>query len=108
MIMVRIEGGAVPRVTVIFEEEPAPQELADFRETMQQFHSNSKWLSQHWKELLPQASGKYVAVAGQEAFIGDTHQEARNRALAAHPEDRGAFSQFVRPGKGPRVYAHQG
>ena len=47
----------------------------------------------------------FVAVAGQEAFIASTPDEAWTTARAAHPEDDGALCQYVFPGKGPRIYA---
>ena len=55
----------------------------------EQADRNYHWLRDHWEEILPQARGKTVAVAGQEAFIADTDEEARSRAQAAHPEDEG-------------------
>jgi hypothetical protein len=42
---------------------------------------------------LPQAYGKFVAVAGQEAFIADLPGEARKMAKAAHPDHDGVISQ---------------
>jgi hypothetical protein len=30
---------------------------------------NNEWLQAHWADVLPQARGKFLAVAGQEAFI---------------------------------------
>jgi hypothetical protein len=68
---------------------------------------NSDWLQAHWAELLPQARGKFVAVAGQQAFIADTADTAWRMARAAHPEDDGAISQYVFPEGGPRLYAYR-
>lgn len=48
-----------------------------------------------------------MAVAGQEAFIADTHEEAWAKARAAHPDDDGAISQYVRFARGPRIYANR-
>jgi hypothetical protein len=56
--------------------------------------------------LLPQARGKFVAVAAQEAHIAETPEEAWTWAKSAHPEDDGALVQYVRTGTGPRIYAH--
>ncbi len=58
---------------------------------------NADWLQSHWDDLRPAAHGKFLVVAGQEAFIAETWQEAWERAKAAHPDDGGAFGQFVRP-----------
>jgi hypothetical protein len=57
--------------------------------------------------LLPRAYGKFLAVAGQEAFLADTPEEAWALARAAHPDDDGAFSRYVRPPGGPRIYANR-
>jgi hypothetical protein len=46
-------------------------------------------------------------VAGQEAFIADTPEEAWAWARTNHPEDNGAFVQYVIPEKGPRIYANR-
>jgi hypothetical protein len=51
----------------------------------------------HWSDLLPQARGKFLAVAGQEAFLADIPEEAWAQAQAAHPEDDGALCQYVFP-----------
>ena len=87
------------------EEINDPVEVARCKAQDERGRRNSDWLQAHWPDLLPQARGKFVAVAGQEAFIADTHEEAWARARKAHPEDDGALSQYVFPGKGPRIYA---
>jgi hypothetical protein len=69
---------------------------------------NADWLESHWGELLPGAYGKHVAVAGQEAFIAETASDAMALAAAAHPEDDGAFVQYVLPPGGPRLYGNHG
>ena len=51
--------------------------------------------------------GKFVAVAGQEAFIADTPEEAWAWAAKTHPEDDGALIRHVRVGQGPRIYANR-
>ena len=90
---------------VTMEIETDPEELALSHAILQRAKLNSDWLQSHWADILPQARGKFVAVAGQEAFIADTHAEARARARAAHPDDDGAISQYVRSSRGPRIYA---
>lgn len=47
---------------------------------------NEEWLEAHWAEVLPQARGKFLAIAGQEAFIADTPAEAWAWVDAVHPE----------------------
>ena len=68
---------------------------------------NGDWLQAHWADLLPQVRGKFVAVAGQEAFIGDTAEDAWVQAEKAHPEADGALCQYVFPHTGPRFYGHR-
>jgi hypothetical protein len=88
-------------------EPTDPSEVARFRAQEEQARRNGAWLQAHWDELLPQARGKFVAVAGRQPFVADSAEEAWARARAAHPEDEGALVQFVRPEQGPRLYAHR-
>jgi hypothetical protein len=94
-----------PQLTM--EEVNDPAEMARCRDQDARAKRNSDWLQAHWTVLLPQARGKFVAVAGQEAFIADSAGEAWRMARAAHPEDHGVISQYVFPGRGPRIYAHR-
>lgn len=87
----------------VIEEVTDPEEIARFRALMEQSRRNSDWLQAHWGDLLPQALGRFVAVAGQEAFIADTSLEAEARAVAAHPEAKSVLVQYVTPRKGPRI-----
>ncbi len=92
---------------VIIEELTDPVEIARHRAWQEKARRNADWLETHWAEILPQAHGKFVAVAGQEAFIADTGEEAVARAKAAHSDDEGVLSQYVFPPGGPRIYAHR-
>lgn len=83
------------------------QEIARFRAQDEQARRNSEWLQAHWQELLPQALGKFLAIAGQQAFLADTPEQAQTLAEAAHPDDRGILVQYVRPERGPRIYANR-
>ena len=94
-----------PRFTI--EEVDDPDEVARFRAQDERARRNSDWLQGHWADVLPQARGKFLAVAGEEAFIANTPEEAWAMAEAAHPEDDGAFVEYVRPERGPRIYAHR-
>jgi hypothetical protein len=90
----------------ILVEETSDAKASDrFRARDEQARGNSAWLQAHWPDLLPQARGKFLVVAGQEAFVAQTMEAAWARA--AHPEDEGALGQYVRPEKGPRVYANR-
>ena len=72
-----------------------------------QFRKNIHWLSSHWHEVLPQARGQYVAVAGCEAFLAKDPIEAERLASQAHPEDKGVFVQFIHPEHGARHYGYR-
>lgn len=91
----------------IIEEIIDPAETARCRAQDERAKQNSDWLQTHWAELLPQARGNFIAVAGQEAFIAETPAAAWALARAAHPEDDGTISQYVFPEGGPRIYAHR-
>jgi len=91
---------------LILEEINDPAETARCQAQHQRGRRNLEWLEAHWNDLLPRARGKYVAVAGEEAFIVDTPEEAWAWAESKHPEDNGAFVRYVIPEKGPRIYAH--
>lgn len=80
---------------------------ARFNAQQAQFRKNSDWLSSHWSDVLPQANGKFVAVAGQEAFISEDPIEAERLATAAHPDDKGVFVKYVNPQKGIRLYGNR-
>ena len=89
------------------EQINEPAMIALHQAQRERAQRNSDWLQAHWPELLPQARGRFVAVAGQEAFIADTAQEAWSRAKAAHPEDDGVLCQYVFQHTGPRFYGHR-
>jgi len=72
-----------------------------------QFKKNMHWLSAHWEDVLPQARGQYVAVAGEEAFLSPDPIEAEQLATRAYPEDKGVFVRYVYPEKGARLYGHR-
>jgi hypothetical protein len=91
----------------IIEEVDDPVEIARFQAQDERARRNSKWLQAHWPDVLPHARGRFLAVAGQEAFIADTPEEAWAMAEAAHPDDDGLLVQYVRPEPGPRIYAHR-
>jgi hypothetical protein len=91
---------------LVVEEVADPVQVARSQAHFERFRANSAWLQGHWEGLLPHARGQFIAVAGQEAFIAETAEEAWAKAKAAHPEDDGAFGQYVLPQTGPRIYAH--
>ena len=88
----------------IIEEVDDSVEVERFRAQHERGRRNSDWLQSHWADVLPQGRGRFLAVAGQKAFIADTPAEALRMARAAHPEDDGVFVEYVRPERGPRIY----
>jgi len=90
-----------PQFTI---EEIDAEARAPYRDQSERFRRNRDWLQTHWTHLLPQARGKFVAVAGQESFLADTPDEAWAWVAHAHPEDDGAFVRYVRVEQGPRIY----
>lgn len=84
-----------------------PDEIAMRRAQDERFQRNSAWLQAHWPEILPQARGRHIVIAGQEAFIADTPAEAWAKARATHPDDDGSFGQYVFAERGPRIYAYR-
>lgn len=89
------------------EEVNDPAESARFNSVYERLRLNANWLEAHWDALLPQAFGKFLAIAGQEAFISNSAEEAWNWAATKHPEDNGALVEFVLPAGGPRFYANR-
>jgi hypothetical protein len=92
---------------IVIGEITDPAECAKIRAQIEAGERNVAWLSEHWADLLPQARGKFVAVAAQEGHIAETGEEAWAWAKAMHPEDEGAIVQYVRLGTGPRIYGNR-
>jgi hypothetical protein len=101
------KGSEPPRFTVEFGAEPDRASAERRRVQQERSRRNSRWLQGHREELFPQAVGKYLAVAGEEAFVADSPEEALALARQAHPEDDTVIVQYVRPGSGPRIYANR-
>jgi len=107
--MIRFKpANALPKLTVTFGTPPTGAEAEAIRARQERSRRNSQWLQGQWDQLLPQALGKFVAVAGEETFIADTPQQAWAWAQEKHPEDDAATVQYVDPRPGPRVYAIRG
>jgi hypothetical protein len=92
------------RSNIVIEEVTDPEEIARHHRVMEAGRRNSDWLEAHWGDLLPDARGKFVAVAGQEAFVADSPEEAIALAAAAHPADPGRLIRYVIPERGWRIY----
>src|SRR5215471_17057670 len=96
--------GTLTQPTFIIEEVTDPNEIARLQAQDERQRRNGEWLQAHWADVLPQARGKFLAVAGQEPFIADTPAAAWAWIDATHPEDDGAIVQYIRPDTGPRMY----
>src|SRR5262245_951696 len=99
-----IEIGRVGESTFTIEVVTDPAVTARSRAGFERARKNGAWLQTHWSDLLSQARGKFVAVAGQEAFIAETAKDAWAWAARAHPEDDGALVQYVPVEQVPRIY----
>jgi hypothetical protein len=87
---------SLPPIQVVMEEVTDPQEIAEAQAQMEQAH-----------EIYMRHRGKFIAIAGEELFVGDTPEEAIALAKAARPEDKGLLSQYIYPRKMARVYGNQ-
>ena len=92
---------------ITIEQIDDPEYVARFNAQYEQAKRNSDWLQAHWADVLPEARGKYLVVAGQEAHIADTAEEAWAWAATTHPEDQGALVEYVFKEAGPRTYGHR-
>jgi hypothetical protein len=102
----RARRGGPVQPKLLIEEVTDPVEVARFDAQDERARLNGDWLQAHWPELLPNARGKFLAVAGQEAFLAQSPKEALTLARAAHPQDDGVIVEYVRPERGPRLYAY--
>jgi hypothetical protein len=83
-----------------------PEEQAKAEAQAAQFDRNVAWFEAHAVEIGNAYPGKHICVAGEELFVGDTAEEARTRARAAHPDDDGFFVHYVYRERMIRIYAH--
>lgn len=93
-------------VPVRMEIVSDPLELAEGNARFAQYKQNSDWLKAHADEVY-RHRGKFVCIAGQELFVGDTAAEAKEKASAAHPDDEGAFVRFIPLNNAAWIYAHR-
>jgi hypothetical protein len=98
---------SLPPIQITMEEVTDPQEIVAFQARRAQAQRNSDWLQAHAHEIYTQQRGKFIVVAGEELFVGDTPEEAEAQAQAAHPDDQGSLSRYIYPRKMARIYANQ-
>jgi hypothetical protein len=87
-------------------EETDPREVAAFQARRARFERNWAWLEAHAPEVYSHR-GKFLCIAGEELFVGDTVEAAVAQARAAHPDDDGRFTRYIPLEKGARIYAHR-
>jgi hypothetical protein len=93
--------------SVVMEEVTDPTELEQARRQRERFDRNADWLQRHVPEIYRKHRGKFICVAGEELFVGDTVEEAVQVATAAHPDDDGMFTRYIPQKKVPRIYEIQ-
>ncbi len=87
------------------EEVVDAAELTKAHQQREQFDRNSAWLQAHISAIYAKHRGKYICIAGQGLFVGDTLQDAITQATTAHPDDEGWFTRYIPKEKVARIYA---
>jgi hypothetical protein len=106
LIMIRAETHE--QYSLAIEQVTDPSEIERFRVQTECHRRNSKWLQAHWSDLIPQARGKFLAVANEEPFLAGSPKEAWEWVSACHSEDKGAIVRYIPAELGPRIYANLG
>jgi len=93
----------VPSPLTAIEEMTDPAELARAQVHRKQFDRNWAWLKQHATEINTRHRGKYVVVAAEQKFIGNTAEEVWAQVAEVGIEDKGSFAMRVpKEGSGMR------
>ena len=87
-----------------FTPEPVtdPELIARFQAEEMRSQRNRVWFDAHRSDLYDQAAGRAVAVAGEEAFVADSYEEAEAWARVAHPDADGVYVVLI-PCKPPPI-----
>lgn len=93
-------------IQITMEEMTDPEELARLQARSAQTERNAAWLQAHAPEIYQTHRGKFIVVAGEELFIGDTPEEVLTQAKSAHPEDHSSLIRYIYPKKMVRIYAN--
>src|SRR4051812_3535896 len=91
-LFARLKEGALPLPPLVMEVSDDPEASAKSRARRERFDRNAAWFNQHLVEVYKQHAGKFVCVAGEEIFVGDTAGGAAAQANAAHPNDDSRFT----------------
>jgi len=92
---------------IVMEEITNTKELVEAKLRRERFDRNSAWLHANASEIYPKYRGKFICIAGEELFVGDTVAEVITKAKSAHPEDNGRFVHYIPKEKVTRIYANQ-
>jgi len=93
----------LPSPLTAIEEMTDPGELARAQAHRQQFDRNWAWLKGHATEIYTRHRGRYIVVAAEQKFVGDTAEQAWARVAAAEIDDKGGFiMQVPKHGSGMR------
>lgn len=106
MVVQRSELSELSKITI--EEVTDPQEIAKAQAQCERHRRNVDWLESHWDSVLPQARGRFIAIANQQAFIAETPEQGWDWIRSHHPDDDGGFVHYVPARKGWRIYANRG
>lgn len=90
---------------IVIEVVTDPVECAEAARRKKAFERNCDWLEAHAGDVYSHR-GKYICIARQTLFVGDTVQEVLRGADAAHPEDDGRFTLYIPERRGPHIHAH--
>lgn len=91
-----------PRITM--EEVRDEESNTRARQSNERNERNWEWLEAHASEVFSHR-GKYICIAGQELFVGDSAREVIAIAQSAHPDDDGFLLHYVPKERIPRIYA---
>lgn len=58
---------------------------------------DQKWIHAHFEELVDNYAGRYVAVANEELFVGDSTKGVHEQAKAKHPDSIPSLLRVPRP-----------
>jgi hypothetical protein len=94
-------------IQITMEEITDPEKLAKMRPQWAQAERNSAWLQAHATEIYRNHRGKFIVVAGEELFVGDSAEEVLAQARAVYPEDHSSIIRYIYPKKMTRIYANQ-
>jgi hypothetical protein len=92
---------STPRIEMYEVNDPVENAAAQRRQ--EQFERNWDWLEAHSTEVYNHR-GKFICIAGQELYVGDSVAAVVNPAKAAHPEEEGILTRYIPKERGARIY----